>query len=242
MTCKDFKNAIAYYRVSTKKQAYGRNSKQDKATIKEAEVIGLGLEAQEMSVKAYADKNCLELIQEFQEVETGTKKKKRPVIAQALAAAKSTGAVLLIAKLDRLARNVHFISGLMESGVDFVAVDMPTVTPLTLHVLAAVAEQEAVMISQRTKAALGALKARGVQLGTPENLTPEAQLESARVNAAAAIDAYKKVLGYVKLLRKDGMTFDAIAKQLNDEGHTTRQGKPFKAMTVKRMLDRGNGS
>ena len=226
MTCKEFKTAIAYYRVSTQKQGQS----------------GLGLESQRASVESYATKNCLQIAGEFTEIETGTKKKQRIEIFKAIDAAKVQGAVLLIAKLDRLARNVHFISGLMESGVNFVAVDMPTVTPLTLHVLAAVAEQEAVMISQRTKAALGALKARGKELGTPENLTYEAQLAGARVTAAAAIDAYKKVLGYVKLLRKDGMTFDAIAKQLNDEGHTTRQGKPFKAMTVKRMLDRGNGS
>lgn len=214
--------AIAYYRVSTAKQGQS----------------GLGLDAQQTAVKRYAAANGLTITQEFTEVETGTGKRARVAIFEALAAAKEAGAVLLIAKLDRLARNVHFISGLMESGVKFVAVDMPSVTNLTLHILAAVAEEEAKMISARTKAALAAAKERGVKLGNPQNLTGEAQAAAAQANKEAAIEAYRKVAGYARLLQDSGLSLAAIADKLNAEGHRTRQGKEFKAMTVKRLLDR----
>ena len=217
--------AIAYYRVSTQKQGGS----------------GLGLEAQRAAVQRYAAANGLAIAQEFTEVETGTNKRARVAIHQALAAAKEAGAVLLIAKLDRLARNVHFISGLMESGVRFVAVDMPQVTNLTLHILAAVAEEEAKMISQRTRAALAAAKARGVSLGNPENLTHEAQLTGAAANREAAALAYRKLAGYVVLLREQGLSYAMIADKLNAEGHRTRQGKEFRAMTVKRIVDRAGG-
>ena len=141
---------VAYYRVSTEKQ--GRS--------------GLGLDAQRSAVARHIAQRGGCLASEFVEVESG-RKKDRPQLAAALAAARAHRAVLVIAKLDRLARNVHFVSGLMESGVEFVAADMPTVNRLTVHILAAVAEEEARMISARTKAALAAAKARGVRLGNP---------------------------------------------------------------------------
>lgn len=216
--------AIAYYRVSTQKQGQS----------------GLGLDAQKAAVTSYAAANNLDIVQEFTEVETGTRKRRRVAIHQAIAAARGRGAVLLIAKLDRLARNVHFVSGLMESGVRFVAVDMPSVTNLTLHILAAVAEEEAKMISARTKSALAAAKARGVKLGNPQNLNPAAQMAAARANKAAAIAAYRPVAGYARLLREGGLSLAAIAAKLNAEGHRTRQGKEFTAMTVKRIIDRGD--
>ena len=106
------------------------------------------------------------MVAEFVEIESG-RKRDRPQLIAALAAARTHRATLVIAELDRLARNVHFVSGLMESGVEFVAADMPTVNRLTIHILAAVAEKEARMISARTKAALAAAKARGVTLGNP---------------------------------------------------------------------------
>jgi DNA invertase Pin-like site-specific DNA recombinase len=129
---------VAYYRVSTDKQ--GRS--------------GLGLEAQCAAVEAHVSGARGIVAAEFVEIESG-RKKDRPQLAAALAAAGAHRAVLVIAKLDRLARNVHFVSGLMESGVEFVAADMPTVNRLTVHILAAVAEEEARMISARTKAARG---------------------------------------------------------------------------------------
>ena len=128
---------IAYFRVSTDKQGYS----------------GLGLDAQRAAVQAYLTQGAWALQAEFTEVESG-RRADRPVLARALAACRGQGAILVIAKLDRLARNVAFISNLMDSGVEFVAVDFPQANRLTLHILAAVAEHERDMISARTKAAL----------------------------------------------------------------------------------------
>ena len=141
---------VAYLRVSTEGQ--GRS--------------GLGLEAQREAVARHVTGAGGVIAAEFVEVESG-RKKDRPQLAAALAACRSGRTTLVIAKLDRLARNVAFVSNLMESGVEFVAADMPAVNRLTVHILAAVAEEEARMISARTKAALAAAKARGVQLGNP---------------------------------------------------------------------------
>src|SRR5262249_19254047 len=137
---------IAYYRVSTDRQ--GRS--------------GLGLEAQQAAVRAYLGQAAP--IAEFTEVETG-KRNDRPELKEALALCRKRKAKLVIAKLDRLSRNLAFIAALMDSGVEFVAVDNPHATRLTLHILAAVAEHERLMIAERTKAALQAAKARGVRLG-----------------------------------------------------------------------------
>src|SRR6516162_2201556 len=139
---------VAYYRVSTAKQG----------------VSGLGLEAQRTAVLDYLNGGRWKLVGEFKEVESG-KDSGRPALAKALAACRVHNATLIIAKLDRLARNVAFISNLMEAGVEFVAVDFPQANRLTVHILAAVAEHEAAMISARTKAALAAARARGVKLG-----------------------------------------------------------------------------
>src|ERR671910_807892 len=138
----------AYYRVSTEKQ--GRS--------------GLGLEAQQEAVRSYHNGGAWTLVAEIVEVESG-KRNDRPKLAEAMRLCRLHGAVLIIAKLDRLARNVAFISNLMESGVEFTAVDFPQANRLTVHILAAVAEHEREMISQRTKAALAAAKARGKRLG-----------------------------------------------------------------------------
>ncbi len=191
-----------------------------------------------MSVCLYAKAAGLNITGEFIEIETGTSKRQRTEIYKALAECKRTGAILLIAKLDRLARNVAFIASLMESGVKFVAVDNPAVTPLTLHVLAAVAEQEAKMISVRTKSALDAAKARGVVLGKPENLPDDAGKISGAKRKAEAIDAYAKLMNYIDILQKQGMTYEAIAERLNKDGYKTRTGKEFAAMTVYRMVKR----
>jgi len=217
------KQAVAYYRVSTQQQGQS----------------GLGLEAQEAAVNTFAARNDYELVAPpFTEVETGTRKKRRPQLEAALNRCRELDATLLIAKLDRLARNVHFISGLMESGVDFVAVDMPNVDNLTIHILAAVAEQEALIIGQRTKAALEAKKERGDGEWRVSNLDDDARQRGRDTARQNAVDAYKPVLFTAKLLRDSGASYASIAKQLTDNGFRTRTGKDFQAMTVKRILDR----
>jgi DNA invertase Pin-like site-specific DNA recombinase len=218
-------NAIAYYRVSTQKQGQS----------------GLGLEAQQAAVVNYAAANRLTIVSpagEFTEIETGTNKRQRPKLQAAIAAAKAQDAVLLIAKLDRLARNVHFITGLQESGVKFVAVDMPEANELTVQIMAVMAQHEAKMISERTKAALSAAKVRGVKLGSPDNLTDQAQRAGQVANKVQARRAYKKLSGYIQMMRDTGMSYLAIARKLNDEGNRTRTGKEFQAMTIKRIMDR----
>jgi hypothetical protein len=142
---------VSYIRVSTQRQ--GRS--------------GLGLEAQRDAVTNHLNGGRWSLIAEVVEVESG-KRSDRPKLAEALRLCRASKATLVIAKLDRLARNVAFIANLMESGVEFVACDMPQANRFTLHILAAVAEHEAAMISARTKAALAAAKARGIRLGASD--------------------------------------------------------------------------
>lgn len=218
---------IAYYRVST--QAQGTS--------------GLGLEAQKESVVRFLNGGDWELVAEYTDVESGTRKgNNRPELAKAIAHAKRTKATLLIAKLDRLARNVHFVSGLMESGVDFRCVDNPSANKLTIHILAAVAEAEAEMISTRTKAALQAAKARGVKLGKPENLTDEAKAKGLSVawesTKRKAREEYAYILPTIRQYREMGMTFATIAEQLNQAGERTRRGSEFQSATVQRILKR----
>jgi DNA invertase Pin-like site-specific DNA recombinase len=141
---------VAYYRVSTDKQG----------------ASGLGLEAQQQAVQRHVTAAGGRILDVFQEIESG-KRNDRPEIAAAIAACRARRATLIIAKLDRLARNVAFVSNLMEAGIEFVACDNPHATPLLIHILAAVAQNEREQISARTKAALQAAKARGVKLGNP---------------------------------------------------------------------------
>ena len=202
---------VAYYRVSTDKQ--GRS--------------GLGLEAQRAAVETHVVAGCGAVIVEFIEVESG-RKKDRPQLATALAAARAHRATLVIAKLDRLARNVHFVSGLMESGVEFVAADMPTVNRLTIHILAAVAEEEARMISARTKAALAAAKARGVALGNP-NLragSPDQARAANAIRSARARARAVDVLPYLEQARRAGATtLQQLADALDARGVPTPSGR-----------------
>src|SRR5262249_4207752 len=142
---------VAYFRVSTDRQ--GKS--------------GLGLEAQRKSVLDYLDGGRWELVAEFTEVESG-KRSDRPELTKAIGVCKRHKAKLVIAKLDRLSRNLAFIATLMESGVEFIAVDNPHANKLTIHILAAVAQHEREMISARTSAALKAAKARGKRLGNPK--------------------------------------------------------------------------
>jgi len=205
---------VVYCRVSTQRQGQS----------------GLGLDAQRASAAAYSGK----IVATFQEIETG-KRSDRPELVKALAACRRHGATLLVAKLDRLARNVAFVANLMESRVDFICCDNPTATPLTIHILAAVAEDEAKRISRRTKEALAALKARGVKLGS-DNMTPRINREGIAANAAAAQQHASQALPLARKLRQAGETLAVIADQLTDGGILTRRGLPWSTTAVLRLL------
>lgn len=218
---------IAYYRVSTKRQGQS----------------GLGLEAQQWTVEAYAANATI--VRSYTEVESG-RRKDRPQLLAAIAHAKLIGATLVIAKLDRLARNVAFVAALMESKVDFVCCDNPHASPLTIHILAAIAEDEAKRISQRTRDALAALKARGVKLGsareghwTGREERRRDGLSKARLAARAARrDAARRAIAFlipsITAMRTDGLSYHQIAEKLNSDGLTTRNGKQWSAMAVLR--------
>ena len=191
-----------------------------------------------MQSKVFVSSEGLKILNAFTEIESG-KKADRPQLNQAIQQVKEQGAVLVIAKLDRLARNVFFVSQLMDARIKFIACDMPEANEMTVQIMAVMAEQEARATSQRVKAALKAAKARGTKLGKPENLTKEAIKKSQAVRTEKARKAYGLVYGYVKTLREQAMSLAAIAERLNREGHRTRQGRYFKPMTIKRVLDRG---
>ncbi|KQO49550.1 recombinase family protein [Methylobacterium sp. Leaf85] len=215
---------IAYYRVSTARQ--GRS--------------GLGLEGQRSAVLGFLNGGSWTLIEEFTEVESGTRSD-RTQLAAALAACRLHKATLVIAKLDRLARNVAFVSALMEAGVDFIAVDFPQANRLTIHILAAVAEHEAKAISDRTKSALAAAKARGTVLGGFRGRagTP-GDLERARASRTASADQYAADLaGTIATLQAGGITsLWGIAKALNAKRITTPRGSGWSASQVQRVLKR----
>lgn len=201
---------ISYLRVSTVKQG----------------AFGLGMDAQRAAVAQHVTAAGGNQVQEFVEVESGTRKD-RPQLAAALAASRAHRATLVVAKLDRLARNVAFVSALMESGVEFVAADMPTVNRLTVHILAAVAEEEARLISTRTKAALAAARARGVQLGNPHLRAgnPDQARAAAAVKSARARARATDVLPYVEQARQAGATsLHQIAAALTARGVPTPSG------------------
>lgn len=214
--------AVAYYRVSTQKQGQS----------------GLGLEAQQAAVLTYARSKGLELVAEVTEIETGTRKRRRPQLEAALEQTRRLEGILLIAKLDRLARNVAVVASLMESGVRFVAVDMPEADNLTIHVMAAVAEREARLISLRTKAALDIRKAKGLKLGKPENLTWEARRAGAMLSKSQAISDMRSATAYARLLRDQGLSLRNIADSLERHSFKTRKGGKWHATQVKRILER----
>lgn len=227
---------IAYYRVSTGKQS----------------ASGLGLDAQKAAVNHYLNGDAWELISEFTEVETGTRKGNgRPMLSKALEACKIHGATLVIAKLDRLYRNVAAQSALMESGVDFVAVDNPTASRFTLHILAAVAEHEAGMISKRTKEALAARKAKGFPMGSQCWKSDSGMLskEDQMVGRAIAAKMIKEkadghaqlLLGKIKEIKQetDSTTFHQIAMELNKRNiPTVGKGKAWAYASVRNLLSR----
>lgn len=222
------KKLIPYLRVSTQRQ--GRS--------------GLGLEAQIKAIQDYAARTGGEIIppiDRYREVETGKKSDKdRPVLRAALAHCRQAKATLVIAKLDRLARNVAFVSALMDSGVDFVAIDCPEADRFTLHIFAALAEREARDISERTKKALAAKRARGEKLGNPANLKNQdlGRARGAEAARQAADVAYRDLLPLVTALRASGKTYAMIADHLNANGFVTRRGRAWNHVQVMRVVQR----
>ncbi len=215
-------NYIAYYRVSTQKQG----------------ASGLGLEAQQKQVQDFAGRTGGTITATYTEVESG-KKSDRVQILAAIAEAKRTGATLLIAKLDRLARNASFIFTLRDTGVSFVASDMPEANTLTVGIMAVMAQHEAEMISSRTKAALAAKKARGEQLGNTGNFTAtgRAKGRAAHIANAANNQNTKTARGYAALLSSGGASLRTIAATLNNEGFKTARGGQYSAVQVARLID-----
>lgn len=218
------KKYIAYYRVSTVKQGQS----------------GLGLEAQKASVADYLSTAKGELINEFTEVQSG-KQNNRPELDKALRKCRLTGATLLIAKLDRLSRNAAFLINLQNSATDFVACDMPEANELTVGLMACLADYERVLISNRTKEALKAAKARGVKLGNPNldkirctdtSAARTAKIEKAKERNTEILD----VITEIQDSTTDQLSLRAIARQLNTAGYTTARGKAWQATSVSRIL------
>ncbi len=203
---------IAYYRVSTQRQGQS----------------GLGLEAQQHAVQGY------DIIAEYTEVESG-KNNNRPELARALAHAKEIGATLLIAKLDRLARNVHFITGLLEAGVPIQCADMPEADRTFLQMAAVFAEWEGRRISDRTKAALAAAKRRGVKLGSPDPAKGGAATASVRRDATAKVAP--QAMPVITALRAAGQSLRAIASALNEAQIPTAMGGQWHASSVRNLIN-----
>ena len=229
---------VAYYRVSTKRQGDS----------------GLGLDAQRVAVETFARLNAGEVVGEYTEIETG-KRSDRPKLAEAVAHVKGAKGTLVVAKLDRLARNMVFTATLMESGIDFVCCDNPNANRLTVHILAAVAEDEARRISERTKAALKAAKERGIKLGSARvghwdgredrrltgshNGLPMAVKAATEARMVKTMDAYSFLVPrIIKMRNEDRLTLNDIAKRINAEGHQTTAGLPFTPTMVFRLLKR----
>lgn len=214
------KNYIAYLRQSTVKQ----------------ELSGLGIEAQREIIRNYLkDKKA---ISEYIETESG-KKSDRPKLIEALSECRKTGATLIVAKLDRLSRNVAFTSKLLESDVEIVFCDFPEANKLVLHIISSIAEYEAGLISQRTKQSLRAKKARGVSLGKPENLLgklDQAIENSNQTNRQKALDNpnNRRAISMLKILAKEDKSLSEMARILNKEGFVTAKGGSNSAVSVRK--------
>lgn len=210
---------VSYYRVSTEKQG----------------LQGNGIEAQKQAVARYLTSMNCELVGTFEEVESGANNK-RPQLAAAIQTAKSKKAILVIAKLDRLSRNAAFLLQLQDSGVDFVACDMPNADKLSVGIIALLAQRERQLISERTKAGLAVAKQRGVTLGNPN-------ASKAWKKAVAAIKERKQqfaatVIKSIEEIRSTGVeSLSRIADCLNKRGDKTPRGGKWTATAVKRVLE-----
>jgi DNA invertase Pin-like site-specific DNA recombinase len=209
---------VSYLRVSTKRQGES----------------GLGLEAQRAAVDAWLNGGNWQLVAEHVEIESGKRDDNRPALAAAIAACRAFNAKLVIAKLDRLSRDAHFLLGLEKAGIEFVATDMPHANRLTVGIMALVAEQEREAISQRTKAALAAAKARGVRLGNPKGTKVKNYavgcargVETITANAQTFAERLRPVL--VELA---GLSANAAAQELERRGYATARGGKWTAGAV----------
>lgn len=217
---------VAYLRVSTQKQGYSE----------------LGLEAQREIIQKYlCGKNP---IAEYVEIESG-RKKDRPKLKEALTLCRKDGATLIVAKLDRLARSVSFLSNLLESGVEILFCDFPQANKMMLHILSAISQYEAELIATRTKSALKAKKARGYKLGNPEHLLDkhEQAIQNSIKTCKEKADNNpnnKRAVAILRTLVKEKHTLQEIADILNKEGFVTSQGCSFSKSTVYKLIKRHN--
>jgi len=220
---------VGYYRVSTRQQG----------------ADGLGMEAQRRAVEAYAQSVGLPIVASYHEVETGRRSdlRNRPQLTAALSHASRSRSLLVIARLNRLARNVYVTARLLESGVDFVACDVPFATRMTIQILAVMAEYESHLISERIKAANAAARARGVDFRRPGNrLSQEAQRAGTVAANIAAIErsarVYADLVPLVIEFRAAGASLQRVAEQLNAIGHATQRGTPRTRSTIYTLLTR----
>lgn len=222
----DNEQYVSYLRVSTQKQGYS----------------GLGLEAQRDIIEKYlCDRKP---IFEFVEVESG-RKTDRPKLKEALSRCRTYGAKLIVAKLDRLARNVSFLSALLDSDVEIVFCDFPQANKMVLNILASISQYEAELISTRTKQALAAKKSRGCRLGNPEHLMDKHKVaieNSNKTNRKKAADNpnNKRAVAMLKILVEQGKTLKEMTDTLNKEGFVSSKGYVFRPSQVYTLLKRYN--
>ena len=217
---------VAYLRVSTQKQGYS----------------GLGLEAQREIIHNYLHDTIP--ISEYVEVESG-RKSDRPKLKEALSQCRKEGATLIVAKLDRLARSVSFLSSLLESDVEIVFCDFPQANKMVLHIISAISQYEAELTAARTKAALQAKKARGFRLGNPEHLLDkhEEAIQNSIKTCKAKADSNpnnKRAIALLRTLVKDEHTYQEMAEILNREGFVSSHGCSFTKSTVYKLIKRNN--
>lgn len=217
---------VAYLRVSTQKQGFS----------------GLGLEAQREIIHNYLHNT--NPIAEFVEVESG-RKSDRPKLKEALALCRKDGATLIVAKLDRLARSVSFLSGLLESDVEIVFCDFPQANKMVLHIISAISQYEAELIAARTKASLQAKKSRGFKLGNPEHLLEKHKqaIQNSIKTCKAKADSNpnnKRTVAMLRTLVKENHSYKEMAEILNNEGFVSSKGCTFTKSTVYKLIKRYN--
>ena len=231
-TVTEIKDLVAYYRVSTKKQEETR----------------LGLDAQVRDVEYLRSRHSATIIDAQTEIETGSCNT-RPKLLAAIAKCRATGATLVVAKLDRLARDVEFVAHLMNSGVHFIACDNPTANELTIHILAAVAQNELKMIRAHTKAGLESARLKGKKLGSARpghwdgkehlrGVFSEGMKKSLKDRSADVRRHYSIMLPTIRMMLRNGSTQNEIVKFLNDDGQCTSKKRPFTQSVLQTVIAR----